>query len=145
MRLAVPAGPVRIGFGVATRKMPIRSTAWMPPTILLVDDNEALRTLASKLLQEQGFRVITAGDGEEALEIFQQQPHAISLLLTDIMMPKMNGLDLADRLRQLRPELPVLFISGNPEPGSRTLGYLAKPFTKTQLMSRVRQALETPG
>src|SRR5262249_40534132 len=79
-----------------------------PVTILLVDDDEALRRLARRILRQQGFHVIEASDGAEALDVVSAYAVPVDLLLTDVIMPKVNGLVLARRLLQERP----LYMSG---------------------------------
>ena len=115
-------------------------------TILLVDDNEAIRRLARGLLTEQGFHVIEAPNGAEALEVSSAYAQPINLLLTDVIMPKVNGLVLAGRLLQERPGIGVLYMSGYVE-GSILLAkhpesiLLQKPFTPGALIAAVRQVL----
>ena len=82
-------------------------------TILVVDDNLAICTLAKTFLEHAGYTVITATDGEEGLSFFLQRQSSISLVLTDVIMPNMNGLDLADRVQEFDSRLPILFMSGS--------------------------------
>jgi two-component system cell cycle sensor histidine kinase/response regulator CckA len=118
-------------------------------TILLVEDGEAVRVLAAQLLREQGYTVLEAGNGEEALRLTEAQIEPeIHLLLTDVVMPQMGGKELADRLQAERPNLKVLFTSGYTddaivhhgvlEPG---IAFLEKPFTASTLLRKVRQTL----
>ena len=117
-----------------------------PATILLVDDDEALRRFARRILTHQGFHVIEAADGAEALEVASAYADPVHLLLTDVIMPKINGLVLAERLLQERPDIGVLFISGYVEtsmllakrPGSILL---QKPFTPDSLIKAVSEVL----
>ena len=81
-------------------------------TILLVDDDAAVRTLVTAFLESAGYAVLIAADGVEGLRVFQQHQDSIALLLSDVTMPKMSGLQLADSVLTLRPELPVLLMSG---------------------------------
>jgi len=117
-----------------------------PATILLVDDDEAVRRFARGLLTEEGFHVIEASNGAEALEVSCAHPEPIDLLLTDVIMPKLNGLLLAERLVQERPGIGVLYMSGHVE-GSMLLArhpeaiLLQKPFTRGALIAAVRQVL----
>jgi two-component system cell cycle sensor histidine kinase/response regulator CckA len=122
------------------------SSAGNPATILLVDDDEDLRRFVRRILIEHGFRVIEASDGAEALEVASSHSEPLDLLLTDVIMPKVNGLILAQRLLQERPSLRILYISGfveksilrarNPE-----AILLQKPFTPGALIAAVRQIL----
>src|SRR4051812_27276490 len=83
-----------------------------PGTILLVDDDEAVRRLLQRVFKENGFHVIEAADGAQALEVASAFSQRIDLLLTDVIMPKLNGTALAERLLSERPGLKLLFISG---------------------------------
>jgi len=110
--------------------------------ILVVDDNRAIRALTKALLERAGYAVATGADGEDGFNLFKQYRSRIVLLLTDVSMPKMNGFDLADRVRELEPDLPVLFMSGSAWNASRGLGCVPKPFTALELVSRVHQGLD---
>jgi CheY-like chemotaxis protein len=115
-------------------------------TILLVDDDEALRRLARGLLAEEGFHVIEASNGAEALEISSAYEQPIDLLLTDLIMPKLNGLLLAGRLVQERPGIGVLYMSGYVERSILLAKHpdailLQKPFIRGALIAAVRQVL----
>jgi DNA-binding NtrC family response regulator len=113
-----------------------------PATLLLVDDDEALRRVARRILMEQGFHVIEASDGVEALEVAYAQP--IDLLVTDVIMPKVNSLVLAQELLQKRPGIRVLYMSGYVEKSILLAKHpksilLQKPFTPETLIATVRQ------
>jgi PAS domain S-box-containing protein len=115
-------------------------------TLLLVEDDPMVRSLAIEALKLKGYRVLDAGDGKEALAIAQSAHGRIDLLITDVVMPRMTGRELADRLRAKEPSLRVLFMSGYPgslgEQLGRHVDLLEKPFTSLTLVSRVRQALD---
>ncbi len=81
-------------------------------TLLVVEDDAALRSLVRAMLQRVGYRVLTATDGEDALEVFERHRDEIALVLTDVIMPRRNGKEVADRIQALRPGLPVLLMSG---------------------------------
>jgi two-component system cell cycle sensor histidine kinase/response regulator CckA len=116
-------------------------------TILLVDDEIAVRRYLSRSLAKEGYRVLEAGDGEEALAKSDGFKGDIHLLVTDVMMPVMNGKDLADRLCVMRPDIKVLFISGYsradiwPDVCEDTTDWLPKPFTFMQFQRKVRHVL----
>ena len=117
-----------------------------PATILLVDDDAAVRRFARRILTQQGFHVIEAADGAEALDVASAYADPVHLLLTDVIMPKVNGLVLAERLLRKRPDISVLYMSGYVE-GSMLLAkrpesiLLQKPFTPNGLIEAVRQVL----
>jgi len=113
-------------------------------TILLVEDDAAIRDLLGDALVGQGYTVLIAADGEEALERIHTWGRSIDLLVTDVVMPRLGGHELARRLRAERPGLKILFASGYPgEPTAPAPGTasIAKPFTPTELAARVRQML----
>ena len=119
-------------------------------TILLVEDESLVRELAARTLQGQGYTVIQAGNGTEALQLLQSQPElSFQLLVTDVVMPLLGGPGLAEHLRGTWPELKVLFMSGYTDVASvqRQLAepgfaYLPKPFTVEKLARQVRQLLD---
>lgn len=117
-------------------------------TILLVDDDQVARGHMAKALVRQGYSLLEAGDGEEALTRSMACKRPINLLITDVMMPVMNGKELAERLGVLRPEIRILFISGytreeilTDSARGRREWWLAKPFTGAQLTAKVKQVL----
>jgi PAS domain S-box-containing protein len=120
-------------------------------TILLVEDEENLRRLARQSLENQGYRVIDAPDGATAIQISQAHNGPIHLLLTDVIMPGMNGRELADKVAPTRPDMRVLYMSGYTENhighnGTLDEGItlLQKPFTLPALKAKVREMLDTP-
>ncbi len=117
-------------------------------TILLAEDEDAVRTVAKLILERQGYTVLAAADGEEALELFAEHNESIAMLVTDIMMPGLGGVAVAERVLKEKPGLPVLFISGYPDDAAidkdfsaGDVSFLAKPFTPKELTAVVRQAL----
>jgi len=119
-------------------------------TILLVEDEPALRKLARDCLESNGYSVLEAADGQAALTAAAEHPASIQLLLTDVIMPGLNGHDLASRMAELRPEIKVLYMSGYANDLIAQYGVLhpdtlllEKPFTLSALLTKVRQALHT--
>jgi two-component system cell cycle sensor histidine kinase/response regulator CckA len=117
-------------------------------TILVVDDEEAVRNLASRMLMWAGYQALEAGHGREALATIEQHAGAIHLILTDIKMPGMSGRELGRHVEQRWPGKPVLYMSGFAsevfqggllEPGAP---FLAKPFTQEDLALKVRSLLK---
>jgi PAS domain S-box-containing protein len=116
--------------------------------VLLVEDEDAVREVTLRQLARVGYRVRDIASPLEAVRVFSDDPQAVDLLLTDIVMPGMSGTQLASRLRAIRPDLPVLFMSGytsGPAPGGHELpsdgSLLHKPFDRSALLAAVRQAL----
>jgi PAS domain S-box-containing protein len=117
-------------------------------TILVVEDQEAACEMIVEILREEGYRVLAAGDGIQAQELLRRSPETIDLLLTDVVMPKMSGTDLARALAEGQPRMRVLYMSGYTDevithhgvlnPG---VSFLQKPFTTAALADRVREAL----
>lgn len=117
------------------------------PVILIVDDEEDVRNLVLEILRSAGFLALTAPSGEEALTIVQRLSGRTDLLLTDVMMPGLDGRTLALRLAKDWPTLPVLFMTGYPEETLAALGMLPvevprieKPFRIRELVAKVRSA-----
>jgi two-component system NtrC family response regulator len=118
-----------------------------PRTILAIDDDDSLRRVVEYNLAEEGYRVITAADGRSGLEAYQRQP--VDVVLTDIRMPGMEGIELLARLKAMQPELPVIMLTAfgtiDSAVEAMRLGafdYLTKPFSRDQLRASVRKALE---
>ena len=117
-------------------------------TILLVEDEVQVREAARRILVGAGYEVICACDGREALAACRDLLGSIDLMVTDVIMPKMSGKELADRLTYLRPDMRVLFVSGYPENQlsshgvtSSELAFLSKPFSPESLLAKVRELL----
>jgi len=118
-------------------------------TVLLVEDEASLRSLAQEILRDQGYKVIAAGSGAEALDLARSHKAPIDLLVTDVVMPGMDGRELADRLGPVHPETRCLFMSGYTDDaivrrGVREEGmpFLQKPFTIDALALKVREVLD---
>ena len=121
-------------------------------TILVAEDEPLVRELIREVLQRQGYAVLEASNGVEALEVARRHAGPIHLLLTDVVMPQMNGTELAAELRSVRPETKVLFMSGYSSRAGRSLAllespamFLTKPFTPEALAAQVRLILDAPG
>ena len=128
----------------------VRGAAPVPGklTVLLVEDEPAALDLLSYLLREEGYEVLAASDGEEALLLASETPGSIHLLLTDVVMPRLSGRELVERLSVARPGMKVLYMSGYPRDELSSLGLLdagvaliEKPFTPEELMARLRERL----
>ncbi len=116
-------------------------------TILVVEDAEPIRRMVAQMLMQSGYNSLEAGDGADALTVLDSHSDTVDLVLTDLLMPRMTGAELAEHLARLRPGLPILFMSGYSEdPVVMAIGrtrdnFLAKPFTASALLDKVRQAL----
>lgn len=140
---AVSAGETRTGQPASIRGS---------ETVLLVEDAEALRKLANTFLRDSGYRVLTAADGMEALEVARSHSGPIHLLLTDVVMPGINGRVLGERLAPLQPGMKVLYMSGYTDSFIAGHGVLEagthllhKPFTQETLARKVREVLDSTG
>jgi CheY-like chemotaxis protein len=118
-------------------------------TILVVEDEQMIRSLVTAVLEGCGYRVLGAASGEEAMEMAGSEKAPIGLLLTDVVMPGISGVDLASRLGRGRPGLKVLFMSGYTDNvvlhhgvQTSTMAFLQKPFTQLRLAERVRAVLD---
>ena len=117
-------------------------------TILLVEDEEAVRAFAARALRMRGYNVLEAGGGEEALEIVKSADNKIDLIITDVVMPNMDGPTMVRHVKALNPELPVIFMSGYAEEAfrrndqnSEDIHFLPKPFGLKQLAAKVKEVL----
>jgi CheY-like chemotaxis protein len=136
-----PAQPVVIRTGKSNRGV---------ETVLVVEDAEDLREVVARILSRNGYEVILATDGVDALEVARRHAGEIHLLLSDVVMPRMQGPELSTRLSAERPQIRVLFMSGYPQP---LLGpsselppevvLIEKPFNETTLLAGVRHVLDS--
>jgi signal transduction histidine kinase len=112
-------------------------------SILVVDDEALILTMAEMILTEYGYRVQTAGSGQKALAILSRDDVKVALVITDLVMPAMSGRELVERVRPLMPAAKILCMSGYVMPSDRQLGmaYLQKPFTSRELLAKVKQLL----
>jgi signal transduction histidine kinase/CheY-like chemotaxis protein len=132
----------------ATIDVPVKKSCHGSETILVVEDEEAVREFLRRTLMTHGYNVLVASDGIEALEISKSFPGRIHLLMTDRMMPRMNGVELVKRLSPVRSGLKIIYMSGHLDDGAPEdlhdeirAGYLQKPFKTEDLVTLVREAL----
>ena len=137
------------GEAASTSKVDRRRLPGGTETLLLVEDEAAVRSSARRLLERQGYTVLEARHGGDALRIVEESGRQIDLVVTDLVMPEMGGKELAERLRAHRPGLKVLFMSGYTEKVIAAggvmppnTGFVEKPFTVEQLMRRLREILD---
>jgi len=140
-----PSGEFRVAPATAAAGPP----SPRPEQILVVEDEDLIRNLAEQILIDRGYRVVTAASAAEALELVGRLGAELDLLVTDIVMPGLSGLDLAQRLRRRQPKLPVLFMSGYSDSPLLRSGlaregaaFLQKPFSADALERRVRELID---
>jgi PAS domain S-box-containing protein len=127
------------------------STSRGDETVLLVEDETAVRVIARRILTAKGYRVLEARNGREAIEMARAYRGTIHLLLTDVVMPEMSGVDVANQIVIEHDETCVLFMSGYPnqdvlkQPLNRRVGFVEKPFTPDRLLHQVRTLLGSPA
>jgi CheY-like chemotaxis protein len=128
----------------STAQLAIRGTE----TILLVEDDEGVRSLLKDTLECSGYTVIAASFGEEAIELSATHPTAIDLLLTDVVMPGLGGREVAEKIQQQRPAIKVLFMSGYTDDlvlahgvAQGNAAFIEKPFAAPKLLGRIRKVL----
>lgn len=121
------------------------------PSILVVDDQPTVRRMAHRLLSEWGFRVFEAESGEEAMEVLETAHAGVQLVIVDVVMPLLDGVQVTQRIQERWPEQRVLYMSAHPAEVLSRYGlaelevpFLAKPFTRDELLNKVRESLEKP-
>jgi DNA-binding response OmpR family regulator len=121
-------------------------------TILLVEDSPVVRAAAARILQRAGYTVLEAPTSRSAVDIAAKKQHRVDLLLTDVVMPDMNGREVAEAFMRLRPDAKVLYMSGYTDDAvvrhgilQSGIAYLQKPFTGETLTAKVRAVLDGPG
>jgi PAS domain S-box-containing protein len=119
--------------------------------IVLVEDEESVRVVTRQILQNNGYTVLTAADGEEALRLCRERRERIDLLVSDVVMPGLGGRELSERLLTLHPEMKVLFLSGYTDDAvvrhgilQEEVNFLQKPFSPLALVQKVREVLDSP-
>ena len=129
-----------------------RSRFSTEPTVLIVDDEETPRSIACRMVRALGYQARTARDGREALRFLQQHPGEVRLLLTDVVMPYMDGGELAERALDLHPRLPVVLMSTHPGDeitdliaGYPEFPFLTKPFSTEKLQQVLTPLLGAPA
>ena len=143
--------PVLEGGDTVREKQPTAATPTPggTETLLIAEDEDMVRTFMAKVFERAGYRVIAAGDGEEAMEKFRENMGDISLILSDVIMPKKNGKEILEEVRVMKPGIKVIFISGYTanimhEKGifETDMDFITKPFLKDDLLRKVREVLD---
>ena len=119
-------------------------------TVLIVDDETFMLSLAELMLVRNGYTVLTATSGPEVLHMLELWPDLkIDVAVIDVVMPVMDGFELVERMRKIRPRLPILYMSAYPEKAelrpeqTRNIPFVPKPFTSLTLVGKIREALDT--
>jgi CheY-like chemotaxis protein len=130
---------------------PARAQPVSRETVLLVEDEDLVRSLAQRVLEQRGYRVFAAQGATDALDLHSQIPGRVDLVVTDVVMPGLGGRQLAERLRERQPDLPVLFMSGYTTDDvlrqgiqAEEMHFIQKPFTPDGLARKVRDVLHHP-
>ncbi len=146
--IIVPCAEGEEGHGAAHPDRP--GEKQLNPAVLLVEDDPAARMLLKKVLEIGGYPVIEARDGAEAIRTAGSRGGEIALVITDVIMPRMNGREMADRMREIRPGLPVIYVSGytadlieNCGAMGRNERFVQKPFKVDELLSTVKQCIDS--
>ncbi|HET6420264.1 MAG TPA: PAS domain S-box protein [Geobacteraceae bacterium] len=118
-------------------------------TLLVAEDEEVVKDFLKRILERAGYKVIAAGDGEEAVELFRKHRGEISLVISDVVMPKKNGKEISDEIRKIKPGMKVVFMSGYTADLMHSKGilengvdFITKPFPKAELLRKVRETLD---
>jgi two-component system cell cycle sensor histidine kinase/response regulator CckA len=147
--ILLPAGAASPSVSVSSAPSDASSADGRGETLLVVEDEDALRDVAGRILSGAGYRVLAADGGRQALEVAASHEGVIDLLVSDVVMPGMLGKELAERLVDIRPDTRVLYMSGYAQPVLASQGtldpgvaLLEKPFTAADLLSAVRRRLD---
>jgi CheY-like chemotaxis protein len=118
-------------------------------TILVAEDEEMVRSLVCRMLERAGYRVIGAGDGDDAVKKFMENKENVSLVLSDVVMPKKTGKEIYEEIKNLKPDIRVIFISGytadiihNKGIQEADIDFITKPFSKNVLLRKIREVLD---
>jgi CheY-like chemotaxis protein len=143
--------PVRAAAAPIEPELVSHDTPQRTETILLVEDALRVRAVVREILEMNGYNVLEARHGVEALEISERHQGPIHLMVTDVVMPQMSGRELAQRLQPLRPDMKVLYMSGYTDDAivrhgvlGAGMAFLSKPFTPDALALKVSEVLDTP-
>jgi len=142
--------PERAGVEATAAKKGLEEIPGGTETILLIEDEEALMTLAKSILVSRGYTVLTAGDGMQGVEIYRSRQKEIAVILSDIGLPKLSGNDVFKKIRQINPEAKVIFASGffDPEMKSEMFkaglkNFIQKPYMQDEVLLKIRETIDT--
>jgi two-component system cell cycle sensor histidine kinase/response regulator CckA len=116
--------------------------------VLLVEDEDVVRNFAARALSRQGYEVLEAGTGVEAIEVMEREGGRIDIIVSDVIMPEMDGPSMLKEMRKTKPDIKIIFVSGYPDDAfkrslddNETYAFLPKPFTLPQLAAKVKEQL----
>ena len=142
----------RFAGDVTTQKVVEEEVPSGSETVMLVEDEEAVRRVTEEMLRSAGYTVLAAADGSDALRQIESYPEVVDLLISDVVMPGMSGPQLADRVSKMRPDTRLLFVSGHTQDAighhgilDEGLAFLRKPFSMEVLLTKVREVLGGEG
>jgi two-component system cell cycle sensor histidine kinase/response regulator CckA len=142
-----PATNAQVGTFAGAKKAPADTKG--VETILIAEDDAAVRKVIVRTMENLGYHILQAGNGIEAVQVAMNYKDTIHMLLTDTVMPKLNGLELAKELKKDRPQMRVLFMSGYPReilssevPVDESINLIQKPFTNNAIAERIREGLD---
>lgn len=134
----------------AAKRMKRRRSEKSTETILLVEDEDMVRELTKRILERSGYTVLSAANGKEALSLYEKESDKIALVILDLIMPEMGGMECLKRLREIDPKLKILVASGYSPHGvekeaieSGARGFVRKPYDMKQMLTAVREALDS--
>ncbi|KAB2890659.1 MAG: response regulator [Desulfobulbaceae bacterium] len=146
---AAAAGGKELSSDAAAQRLAAVSSDGRGQTVLIVEDDEAILKMTEHMLQNLGYTVLSASSPGKALSIASEHPSTLELLLSDVIMPEMNGLELADKVITLHPRIKCLFMSGysdnviaGKELAERKLHLINKPFTAKKLAAKIDELFE---
>jgi CheY-like chemotaxis protein len=139
--MARPSSPEAVTSAGEVLSVTSPTTLIRQATVLVVDDEEPLRLYVTRIMEDEGYRTLSAGDGAEALRLLDESEDLVQLVVTDIIMPNMSGLELAAHLARRAHAPPVLFMSGNYLETHLTGPLLTKPFLPQDLSRMVRRLM----
>jgi two-component system cell cycle sensor histidine kinase/response regulator CckA len=144
------AGGAESGVPIGEIEAPVQKDLSGIGNVLLVEDEDAVRAFGSRALRNKGYNVLEANSGEQALEVLRDSAEQIDLLITDVVMPKVDGPTLVKTVRESHPDLKVIFISGYTEDNFRQklgedegIHFLPKPFSLKQLAAKVKEVMSS--
>jgi CheY-like chemotaxis protein len=118
-------------------------------TLLVVEDDDSVRTFTVRMLTTLGYNVLSAADGQKGLDLFKSQPSQINMIITDMLMPNMTGRQFVEAVRQINKDMKIMFVSGyspdDTEDGavlSQSVAFFQKPYTRDQLSRKIRDVLD---